>query len=282
MLSSYPSNLHTHTHYSDGTNPFEDYLRYAIERGLKSYAFTDHAPIPIIDCNWCMDAKALNSYKHEIEALKIKYNNQIEILSGLEVDYIPDIISPLDYKNHNFDIVVGSIHYLKLPHNKYLMKLDSKVEHFSEGLEFLFNNDYRKVTDYYYNTLADMINMGGFDIAGHIDKIKMYLGKISPESLKKDWYFEHEYEAAKLLVESDLFVEINTRGMYKGLSDEPYPSWNIITKIDEMGGKLILNADTHRPYEVDKHYQKVLEKLKELKISQIYTRHNCNWEKYFL
>jgi histidinol-phosphatase (PHP family) len=282
MLSSYPSNLHTHTHYSDGTNPFEDYLRYAIERGLKSYAFTDHAPIPIIDCNWCMDAKALNSYKHEIEALKIKYNNQIEILSGLEVDYIPDIISPLDYKNHNFDIVVGSIHYLKLPHNKYLMKLDSKLEHFKEGLEYLFKNDYRKAIDYFFKITAEMINIGGFDIAGHVDKVKMYIGLLFPKALHTDWYLEHEYNTARLLVESGVFVEINTRGIYKGLSDAPYPSWNMIKQISDMGGKLILNADTHDPQGVIGFYNEVLNTLKSKKIPFIFTRQNRQWIKYYL
>lgn len=282
MKSTYSSNLHTHTNFSDGSHLMEEYVKQAIKSGLKSYAFTDHAPIPVIDCNWCMNANVLDSYKQEIEALKFKYENQIEILSGLEVDYIPDIISPLDYKNHNFDIVVGSIHYLKLPDDNYLMKLDSKVEHFKEGLSYLFKNDYRKATDYYFKTLADMINLGGFDIAGHVDKIKMYLGKISPESLTKDWYLEHEYKASKLLVESGVFIEINTRGMYKGLTNSPYPSWNIIKQISEMGGKLLLNADTHHPSEVSKYYREVIEKLGNLKISQIYTRQNCNWELYFL
>jgi histidinol-phosphatase (PHP family) len=282
MTNFYPSNLHTHTSFSDGTDTPELFAQKAIEAGLCSYAFTDHAPIPNISRKWCIPDNKIEEYFSEIRTIQRKYKSDIEILCGLEVDYIPGIIAPSDCKKYNPDILIGSIHFLKLPNNDYLLELDSNIEHFKEGLKYLFNNDCRKLITHYYKTLTDMILSSGFDIAGHVDKIKMHIGKLFPEMLLTPWYLDLEYQASQTIANSNTFVEINTRGMYKGQTDSPYPSWRMIELINKMGGKLVLNADTHDPNGITGCFDETLQHLKKINISHIYTRRNNNWEKFYI
>lgn len=260
-MKVYPYNLHSHTNFSDGSSHPEDYIKSAINAGIEVYGFSDHAPIPNIDCNWCIKPEMLKAYFKKTRKIQKAYENKIKILVGLEADYIPDIIKPSDFNAFKPDFLIGSVHFLKPQDKNTLVHIDNGFEKFEDGMKTHFNGDIQLITKYYYSQIIDLIKSGGFQILGHIDKIRVWIEKINPQILKTDWYNELLKKVAVESFNSGLFIEINTRGMYKGVTKEPYPSWKFIEILDTYNVKMILNADTHIPDNINTYYDVTLRQL---------------------
>ena len=133
------SNFHTHSQYCDGKGALKDYLEAGKKSVLSSIGFSSHAPIPIT-CKWCMKKEALPLYLQEIESLKTSYQD-IEIYKGLEIDFIPGIISPEDYKSV-LDYTLGSIHFVDGFEGR-AWEIDGSHQGFKEGLNKIFQNNIR-------------------------------------------------------------------------------------------------------------------------------------------
>ena len=88
------SNLHTHTTFCDGKNTPEEIVLHALERGFVSIGFSGHGYTPY-DLRYCM--KDTDSYIAEIQRLKNKYKNKIQIYLGIEEDAFAPV------KKENFD-----------------------------------------------------------------------------------------------------------------------------------------------------------------------------------
>ena len=83
----YWSNYHSHSTFCDGRSSMEDFVKYAIAKGLKKYGFSSHAPLPF-STFWNMNLDDLPEYQMEFYRLKEKYASKIELYIGLELDYI--------------------------------------------------------------------------------------------------------------------------------------------------------------------------------------------------
>jgi|SRR3972149_2121193 len=81
------TNYHTHSFYCDGSDNLEEYVKKAIDRKMPVIGFSSHASVPF-PTGWNMNVIELPDYLNEIEALKVKYNNDIQIYKGLEIDYL--------------------------------------------------------------------------------------------------------------------------------------------------------------------------------------------------
>ena len=126
------SNYHSHCVFCDGRSPMEEFVHFAIAKGLKRYGFSSHSPLPF-DTFWKMRADDLPEYKAEFRRLKEKYAGQIELFLGLEMDYIQDVFSFQDtfYPIDDLDYLIGSVHYLdRLPDGSF-MSIDGSFEKFN-------------------------------------------------------------------------------------------------------------------------------------------------------
>ena len=94
----------------------EDFVRFAIAKGVKKYGFSSHAPLPFRTF-WNMDLENLPDYKEEFYRLKEKYADQIKLFIGLEVDYIEGVFDARSdlYDMQDFDYLISSVHFLA-PH----------------------------------------------------------------------------------------------------------------------------------------------------------------------
>ncbi len=88
-------NYHTHTlrcGHAVGTD--REYVENAIKAGLKTLGFSDHAPqaFPQTDFRYshCMKDDELFSYAESIRTLAKEYKDDIRILCGFELEYLPD------------------------------------------------------------------------------------------------------------------------------------------------------------------------------------------------
>ena len=167
------TNYHSHCLYCDGVAPAEDFVKEAIAMGFSSYGISSHAPIPFESC-WNMKQERLTDYIVEINSLKEKYKNKIELYIGLEIDYLDKTYNPASsiFQTTPLDYRIGSVHFLKTGDEQFI-DIDTTPEQFKITVETIFNGDIIKLVRHYFDTMVQMIETGGFDFIGHADKISM-------------------------------------------------------------------------------------------------------------
>src|SRR5512133_166117 len=130
------SNLHTHTNFSDGSSPPEDYVDEALGRGFRSIGFSDHSPLPF-ENTFAIREERADEYCDTILKLKKKYKGRIDILLGMEVDFIPGVgNTPSWFRQHYpLDFIIGSVHLVKNPVNDKRWFIDGAYrESYDAGL----------------------------------------------------------------------------------------------------------------------------------------------------
>lgn len=108
-LKDIKGDLHIHTQWSDGAHTIEEIVKAAIKKGYQYIAITDHAsPLGII--KGIAGGKIFKQLK-EIAKLRKKYRSKIAILSGVEVDILPNgkLYLP-DKILKQLDIVIAAVH----------------------------------------------------------------------------------------------------------------------------------------------------------------------------
>lgn len=248
MLSTY----HTHSVFCDGQMEPEDYVLSAIRKGFKAIGFSSHAPF-LFDTGWTMKPGNLNKYIQKIEELKEKYENQIQIYAGLETDFYPDC---KDFRIYpGIDYTIGSVHfmYYNEKSNKYLT-VDGPIGEFTELLDSVFNGNVRNLIETYYNLVAEMVKTHRPDILGHLDIVKKNNAGNLFFNETDTWYRNKVEEVLNIISQSNVIVEINTGGISRGYTAEPYPSEWIIKLMREMDIPVVLNSDAHHPDWIDCYY----------------------------
>ena len=169
------SNYHSHCNFCDGRSFPEDFVKFAIQHQFRAYGFSSHSPLPF-ETFWNMSKDDMNEYLEEINRLKEKYAGQLEIYTGLEVDYLDASYNasidyftslPLDYR-------IGSIHFLPIAYplaEENMMCIDGSFSDFARGVDLHYEGDIRKLVKHYYDSSCAMVEAGGIDIVGHLDKI---------------------------------------------------------------------------------------------------------------
>lgn len=259
------TNYHSHSHYCDGKGSPEEQVQGALAQGLRAFGFSSHCPVPF-ENQWSMKAERLADYLAETQALKIKYEGQIELYVGLEVDFIPvtaDYKSasvfvgianpdeqPLGPKNFPMlDYCVGSVHYVGLNQFGQPWEIDGSSVAFLECLDTLYGGDIQAVLQKYYGIIRQMVETDPPQIVGHLDKIKMHNAARHLFDETEPWYVEEVEQTLQTIVKAGIIVEINTRGNYKRDLDL-YPSPWIITRMKELNIPICINSDSHRPEEI--------------------------------
>lgn len=243
------SNYHSHCTFCDGRSIPEDFIKFAIRNGFRAYGFSSHSPLPF-ETSWNMTKGDMPEYLQEIERLKKKYSDQLEIYVGLEIDYIDDTYNasipyfrelPLDYR-------IGSIHYLPISEElveKNMVCIDGSFREYAHSVERYFEGDVRLLVKRFFDSTAKMVEAGGIDIVGHIDKIYMNGQKYEGFDWTADWYRKPFEECLDLVREKEIMIEINSKNWSK--KKELYPRAEYLTRIREMNIPVMVNSDCHYP-----------------------------------
>lgn len=245
------TNFHTH-HYlcSHAIGETEDYVLEAIKNNYQQIGISDHGPLPIEPPFYRMSHYEFeNIYLKDIERNIKKYQDQIEIYKGLEIEYI-----------YNYD--------------EFYLKLLEKVDYLLLGLHY-YSGDEKKINskssyDVYnhesleeYTRLAiDAMNTGFFKIFAHPD-IFMISYPIF-DSFAEDCVLR----IAEAAIHNNVVLEFNVAGIRKGINSYPfrendywYPNrnfWNTISKTD---AKVIIGSDCHSPELLEDEYVKFAREL---------------------
>ena len=257
----YWSNYHSHCSFCDGRSTMEEFVHFAIAKGVKKYGFSSHAPLPF-DTFWNMKPDDLPEYKAEFYRLKEKYKSEIELYIGLEVDYIHDCfeIASAFYPTDDLDYLIGSIHYLDpLPQGGFFT-IDGNFPEFYEGLKTLYDGNINAVVARFFELSRAMIEKGGFQIVGHMDKIALNASKCVDFNIHSRKYFNQISDLLELIKSKEMIVEINSKSLKdKGFT---YPDKKFFGMMNEMKIPVTVNSDCHYPTNILDNFPMIFNELK--------------------
>jgi histidinol-phosphatase (PHP family) len=156
--------LHNHTtlcNHAEGS--MEQYIQKAIELGIDIYGFSEHAPMKNFCDGYRLILEKKKFYENSIIELQKKYQDQIKITLGYEVDYMSGDYILDEIKNANVDYLIGSVHYL-----------DKWGFDNPEFIGIYKNKDINTIWEEYFEAVKAMAKSGYFNIVGHLDLIKVF------------------------------------------------------------------------------------------------------------
>ena len=241
--------LHNHTtlcNHASGTT--EEYVKRAIELKIDVYGFSDHAPMNF-DPKYRMSLSQKDTYENDILSLKEKYKNDIEILLGYEVDYLDGYILD-EVINSKVDYLIGSVHFIKNKNDMW--GFDNP-----EFIGVYKSKDIDSIWKEYFDAIKAMAKTNLFDIAGHLDLIKVFkfLPKNDIRILAKD--------ALLAIKQANMTLEINPAGLRKPIG-ETYPSKQLLEMAYEMGINITFGSDAHAVDQVGFKYEEAKNLAKEI------------------
>ena len=259
------SNFHSHCSFCDGRGRPEDFLKFAVANHFRAYGFSSHSPLPF-ETDWNMSKKDMPDYLKEIGRLKNKYAAEIEAYLGLEIDYLDKTYHaaipyfqrlPLDYR-------ISSIHFLTCATplvEENTVCIDGSYRKFAEGLKNHFGGNIRYMTEFFFASSMQMVETGGFDIVGHIDKIYMNGSKTPGFDMQADWYQKPFLKLLDCVAEKGFIIEVNCK--YQTKKGQTFPHVTSYKELKKRNIPIIVNSDCHDPRLVDDGRQETITLLKE-------------------
>ncbi|MEZ5195865.1 MAG: histidinol-phosphatase HisJ family protein [Bacteroidales bacterium] len=174
-------NLHTHSHFCDGKESPEEYVKQAVHLGFHTLGFSSHAPVPF-ENKFALKEENVENYFETIRNLKRKYKSQIQILLSMEIDFIPGLTRKFDEfrQDGSLDYVIGGVHLIKNRDRENLWFIDGPLqEKYDEGLKSVFDGHARRGVEAYYGQMMEMIATQHPDVIAHFDKIKCIIETVS-------------------------------------------------------------------------------------------------------
>lgn len=227
-------NYHTHTYrcgHAANCND-EEYVKSAIKNNFKVLGFSDHAPFRnIIHPGMRMEFNDFDNYINSITSLKNKYKDKIQILIGLEIEYLSN------FKEYYEELI-----------NKY------KLNYLILGQHLKYNNEFEP--EYYFKSTKNniaLINEYAFDLINGM-KTGYFSYVCHPDLFLINCTFFGEFEKeisikiCKAAKEFNLPLEININGF---ISNREYPSIDFFKIAKEIGNKFIFGIDAHSPIQIE-------------------------------
>lgn len=242
MLAAY----HVHTCFCDGKESPDSMADAAFAAGYRILGFSAHAPVPLMS-QGNLAPESVTPYIHAVRAAADRYRDRMEILAGLEIEWVPDLgVPPAEgYDWASVDFRIGAVHFTKAP-SGMLFTVDCPVAEFERGMLTGYTGDGIRLFQDYYRSVAELVHSGGFEILGHLDLVKMHNrgGRWFDESspgYKAAWL-----EAVDSLTGTGIVAEVNTGGLARGKALEPYPSLAILRELRARKVPIVIGADAHQ------------------------------------
>jgi len=221
-------NYHTHTyHCGHASGQPEEYVKNAIDFGIKHLGFSEHGPYPF-EGEWkgmhTLRIHEIPVYFAEIEALRQKYRNDIEISIGFEIEYFPDKF-PSTYE---FLRKIGAEYLILGQHFKH--GIYTGGHHVIKPTDS--QDDFRK----YVSEVTEAMETGAFTYVAHPDMFN-FTGN---ETVYAD-------EMRKICIASkrlNIPLEINCQGI---CDNRIYPAERFWAVAGVVGCPVTIGIDAHSP-----------------------------------
>lgn len=230
-------------------------MQAAIARGLQGIVFLEHmeSGIDYFDTTW-LSEKEFDVFFKEGRRLQEIYEGKLRIELGVEVGYNPAHKDTLVERlsNRNWDQIGVSFHYYKHPELPHHLNLVSRKKW---NIDAMSRTGGDILLEQYFDTLIEAVHSLPGTVLCHLDAGLRYLPGLR---LKKD----HIKKIALLLdtvKAKGMEVEINTSGI--PIRGEPFPAAPFVEMAMKRGIGLIAGSDAHRPEDVGRYFNKLLDFL---------------------
>ena len=269
------TNYHSHCSFCDGRAPLEEFVKEAIRQGFYSYGVSSHAPLPF-PTQWTMEWGQMEAYLDEFNNLRQKYADEIELYVGLEIDYLNEESNPsvARFTELPLDYRIGSVHLLYDAAGE-VVDIDCSPAVFKERVDRHFNGDVLRVIRMYFDRLFRMVELGGFDILGHADKMHYNASCYHPGLLDEPWYEALMKDYFSLVASRGYLVEINTKA-YDSLGTF-YPNSRYWELMKEYQIKVLVNSDAHYPERINAGRMEALRLLQAKGFATVAELHQGSW-----
>lgn len=269
------TNYHSHCAFCDGRAPLEEFVKEAIRQGFYSYGVSSHAPLPF-PTQWTMEWGQMEAYLDEFNNLRQKYADEIELYVGLEIDYLNEESNPsvARFTELPLDYRIGSVHLLYDAAGE-VVDIDCSPAVFKERVDRHFNGDVLRVVRMYFDRLFRMVELGGFDILGHADKMHYNASCYHPGLLDEPWYEALMKDYFSLVASRGYLVEINTKA-YDSLGTF-YPNSRYWELMKEYQIKILVNSDAHYPERINAGRMEALRLLQAKGFATVAELHQGSW-----
>ena len=240
-------NLHTHTQYCDGHAPMEEFVTEAIALGFTHLGFTPHSPISV-NSPVNMTRGQVQEYFDEMERLRRAYGDRINMYTSMEIDYVGVgdgpasdyfLQLPLDYR-------IGSVHFIPALNNPdEMVDIDGKFPGFKERMGKHFDGDIEYVVKTFYSQMMAMVDEGGFEIVGHMDKIGFNASQYRDGIDEEPWYDKLVIDLFENIMDHHLVIEINTKAWLQ--RNRYYPNLKYFSMLKRFNAPVVVNSDAHYP-----------------------------------
>ena len=270
------TNYHSHTLYCDGRAGMEDFIRFAISRGFTSYGISSHAPLPF-PTHWTMEWDRMDDYLDEFTRMKEKYASEIELAVGLEIDYLNEESNPSlpCFQKLPLDYRIGSVHMLYNEKSE-VVDVDVPADIFKQIVDEQFGGDLEHVVRLYYGRLRRMLELGGFDIVGHADKMHYNASCYRPGLLDEPWYDMIVKEYFEDIAARGYQVEINTKSYHE--LGTFYPNERYFPLLHSLGIRVQVNSDSHYPERINSGRPEALQALKKAGYNTVMEMYDGAWQ----
>jgi len=234
----------------------ERYRATASERGIVELGVSEH----VYRFKQALDVwphPFWQRYAHDdLDSYCSFVREQTDLRLGIEADFVAggeDRMASL-LEAREFDYVIGSVHFIR---EGAVDMDDYSVWGTGRSAEEIWRR--------YFQTLGEAARSGLFDVLGHPDLVKMW-GRERPlpeGDLRR--YYELAMEG---IAESGIAVEVSTAGLRKGVK-ELYPAPAFLEMCLQAGAQVALSSDAHRPEDVGADYDRALELLEVLGVSEL-------------
>jgi histidinol-phosphatase (PHP family) len=240
--------------------------RAAHVAGLAAIGLSSHAPIEKAGfiTTWNMKEERLGEYLDEVNAARRRWEGKIAVYPGLEIDYIKGLRSALDddIKSLPLDYLISSVHYL-VPPQGASFTVDGPPAELKKGVVEAFDGNGEAMVSAYWDAVAEMIALGGFDIVGHLDLVKKHNAAGKWFNTESNAYKQRVEEIARAISAAGLVVEVNTGGINRGYLTETYPSPAILRLLRQYHVPVMISADAHNAHDIAGHYADACQTLLE-------------------
>ncbi len=219
-------NFHTHTtRCNHAKDEDEEYIKCAIEAGIKHLGFSDHIPCIFPDgyeLKYRVPMSEAESYVSDIAKLREKYKDQIEISIGIEMEYYPLYFEEMlkTAKKVGAEYIILGQHFI--------------LSEYPNGVGSIGPTDNEEYLKIYVDEIIEALKTGVFTYLAHPDLMcftgndEIYLREITRLCL-----------AAK---ETDTPLEINLLGIRY---QKHYPSERFWRIAGEIGVPVTIGFDAH-------------------------------------
>lgn len=273
------TNYHTHNDLCDGKGRIEEYIESAVEKGLTALGFSSHAPLPL-ENKWTLNDDSLPVYLAEVDRQKAKWKNRIQIYKGLEIDYIPESQAPGDAKwtALNLDYAVGSVHSTAgLDKNPMYRCVDGPLEELRWLIDQIHGGSPESLCEAYYTRITELVRLGGFAFLGHFDLVKKWNRNDDIFTESAPWYRRQVRRTLDVLAGSGIIMEVNSGAISRKTLSEVYPSPWILAEAVKRDIPVMINADAHRPQDVDCHFDESRELLMDIGYEEAWALLDGHW-----